>query len=103
MSTYQEISPKSPAITVEFIPGAVEGRYRVTREGKGDHLEFSRTQLVRHGWAPVTGSSLQGPVTLWWDWRGGDDLAMFEDRRGRRSELASLSATVEELAFLYLS
>lgn len=99
-TNFTEIAPSSPAILVEF--DSSTGRYRITREGKGDYLEFSRSHLVRYGQAPVTGSSVPGPVVLHWSgWT--EDMAAFTDRRGRQSEVAGLSATVEEMAFLYLS
>lgn len=94
-----EITFTSPALHVELSKAGV---YRITREGKGDYLEFSRRQLIRHGWAPVTGSSLRGQVTISWDW-GHNDLAQFTDHRGWRSTLAGISAVVEEMAFLYIS
>jgi hypothetical protein len=97
MAASAEITPASPAITVTFRDGV----YHVTREGKGDTLRFQRTPLIRHGWTPVTGTSLNGQVTLWWDW--SNDLAWFEDRLGRTSALAGISETVEEMAFMYLS
>jgi hypothetical protein len=93
-----EIQFKSPALTATFENGV----YKITREGKGDFLQFQRSPLIRHHWTPVTGSSLRGPVTLWWDW-GQNDLAWFTDRFGRTSQLGSLSEAVEEMAFLYIS
>lgn len=98
MANTQEITFSSPALHVELTDAGV---YHVTREGKGDYLEFTRYQLIRHGWAPVTGSSLRGQVTIWWDRR--EDLAQFIDQRARKSTLDGLSAVVEEMAFLYIS
>lgn len=89
----------SPAVSAEFENGVIT----IKREGKGDTFEFAYAPLVKQGWAPVTGTSLNGQVTLWWDWRGGDDLASFVDRFGRYSPVSGLSATIEEMAFLYLS
>lgn len=89
----------SPAITATFT--YTDCRYTITREGKGDHFSFSYPQLIKYGWAPLTGTSLNGQVTLWWDW--SNDLAWSVDRLGRTTELKGLSATVEDLAFLYLS
>ena len=97
MSLADILTFESPAIHAEFDSGIIT----ITREGKGDHFSFQYGPLVRHGWSPVVGTSLNGAVQLWWKW--SDDLAESVDHRGRRSGVKSLAETVEEMAFLYLS